>query len=47
MSGVAYITNNLFDPLMKVNSEGQPLRGWFCRRRDADATVWTRRVTGR
>jgi peptide/nickel transport system substrate-binding protein len=38
----AYITNNLFDPLMKVNSEGQPAP-WLALKAtpNADATAWT------
>jgi len=38
----SYITNNLYDPLMKVNSEGQPAP-WLALSAtpNADATVWT------
>jgi peptide/nickel transport system substrate-binding protein len=38
----AYITNNVFDPLMKVNADGQPAP-WLALSAtpNADATVWT------
>jgi len=38
----AYVTNNLFDPLMKVNSDGQPAP-WLALSAtpNADATAWT------
>ncbi|MDQ1425552.1 MAG: peptide/nickel transport system substrate-binding protein, partial [Acidimicrobiaceae bacterium] len=38
----AYVTNNLFDPLMKVDSDGT-LQPWLALKAtpNADATVWT------
>ncbi len=41
----AYVTNNLFDPLMRVNSDGKPAP-WLALSAtpNADATVWTMKL---